>query len=74
MYQPYVHNIPTTANHQWHQTGAPGAGFLLTVAAGELSFFFSDLHEHVMQDTGATEVAWNGPEHPEVYAVKGNSM
>eukprot|EP00435_Cladocopium_sp_Y103_P026314 s494_g6.t1 len=35
-----------------------GAGFLLTVAAGELSFFFSDLHEHVMQDRSAQ----GGPE------------
>lgn len=26
-----------------------GAGFMLTVAAGELAFFFSDLQEHVMQ-------------------------
>lgn len=31
-------------------TTVVGAGFLLTIGAGELAFFFSDLHEHVMQD------------------------
>lgn len=41
-----------------------GAGFLLTVAAGELSFFFSDLHEHVMQDRSAQGGPEAGPTEP----------
>eukprot|EP00931_Biecheleriopsis_adriatica_P054854 TRINITY_DN32321_c0_g1_i1.p1 TRINITY_DN32321_c0_g1~~TRINITY_DN32321_c0_g1_i1.p1 ORF type:complete len:348 (+),score=123.63 TRINITY_DN32321_c0_g1_i1:38-1081(+) len=32
-----------------------GAGFVLTIAAGELAFFFSDLKEHVMQERSSAQ-------------------
>ncbi len=35
-----------------------GAGFMLTVAAGELAFFFSDLQEHVMQVWLHGDLTW----------------
>jgi len=47
-----------------------GAGFILTVAAGEIAFFFSDQNEHVMQERssaqGAAESA--GPQDPENFS------
>ncbi|CAE7021836.1 sae1 [Symbiodinium sp. CCMP2456] len=47
-----------------------GAGFMLTVAAGEIAFFFSDQNEHVMQERssaqGAAESA--GPQDPENFS------
>lgn len=47
-----------------------GAGFLLTVAAGEIAFFFSDLHEHIMQERsaqGSTDVGQTG-QNPETFS------
>ena len=39
-----------------------GAGFMLTVAAGEIAFFISDLQEHVMQERSQKEAG--GPRVP----------
>ncbi|CAJ1375651.1 unnamed protein product [Effrenium voratum] len=45
------------------------AGFMLTVAAGELAFFFSDLQEHVMQERSTQGGTEAGTEHkPETFS------
>jgi ubiquitin-like 1-activating enzyme E1 A len=48
-----------------------GCGFMLTLAAGELAFFFSDLKEHVMQERssaqGAEPSATAAPQEAETF-------
>ncbi|CAE7262475.1 SAE1 [Symbiodinium natans] len=46
-----------------------GTGFILTVAAGEMAFFFSDQNEHVMQERSSVQGAESsGPQDPETFS------
>ena len=46
-----------------HSRALGGTGFILTVAAGEMAFFFSDQNEHVMQASTCKPVG-RLKEHP----------